>query len=121
MPKFTAREGQAVGPSGATVPTHIASALKEVCKTGNVESFLAEANKYDVELRDVQDLSQFKQNLIFSAICAPDEDQAIAMIKLLVERGIDILQKDTLNQTPLYYAARDGKLKLIQLLIEQGI
>jgi len=35
--------------------------------------------------------------------------------------GVDLHQKDNLKQTPLYYACRDGKTKVIQFLVEQGI
>lgn len=43
------------------------------------------------------------------------------MIKVLIQYGVDVTQKDNLKQSPLYYTARDGKIKLCQFLIEQGI
>ena len=43
------------------------------------------------------------------------------MITILIQLGVDFHQKDNLKQTPLFYAARDGKCKLIQFLIEQGL
>ena len=39
----------------------------------------------------------------------------------LIESGVDVLQKDSLKQTPLFYASRDGKAKVAQFLVEQGL
>lgn len=39
----------------------------------------------------------------------------------LIQKGIDPCHKDNLKQTPLYYAARDGKLKVAKFLIDQGL
>lgn len=121
MEKFKPKEGQAIGPTGAQIPTQVCTAMSEAVKTGDVDHFLNEASSIDFEIRDVIDVGQFKQNLVFSAITIQDEDKAIAMIKALVEKGVDLLARDTLNQTPLYYASRDGKTKLIQVLVEQGM
>ena len=35
--------------------------------------------------------------------------------------GVDPQHRDSLKQTPLFYAARDGKLQIIQFLIDQGL
>lgn len=43
------------------------------------------------------------------------------MANVLEGMGVDIFQKDNLKQTPLYYAAREGKLKVIQHFIEKGV
>lgn len=43
------------------------------------------------------------------------------MTTKLIRLGVDPNQKDALQQTPLYYASRDGKLKIIQFLIDQGL
>ena len=40
---------------------------------------------------------------------------------MLIESGVDLFQKDNLKQTPLFYACRDGKPKLVQFLVEQGL
>lgn len=38
-----------------------------------------------------------------------------------MENGVDILIKDRLKQTPMYYAARDGKIEVIKFLMCQGV
>lgn len=72
-----------------------------------------EQMKYNIEVRDVTDIGSFCQNLIFNAVMIQDEESAIRMIHILIQLGVDLYQKDNLKQTPLYYAARDGKLKVI--------
>ena len=74
--------------------------------------------KYNIEVRDVVDVSQFNQSLFFSTVAIPEEEQAIKMITILIQLGVDFHQKDNLKQTPMFYAARDGKCKLLQFLIE---
>ena len=76
---------------------------------------------YTIELRDVADPTRFQQSLLFSACSVSDEEAAIRMLTHLLEQGVDPLQKDTLKQTPLFYAAKDGKTKVLQFLVDQGI
>jgi ankyrin repeat protein len=42
------------------------------------------------------------------------------MVEYLVSNGVDAAIQDKLNQTALYYACREGKLSLIELLIKSG-
>ena len=41
------------------------------------------------------------------------------MISVLVEMGIDPVKEDSLKQTPLFYAAREGNAKVIEFLCSQ--
>lgn len=92
--------------------------MSEAVKSGDIDKFMQEQMKYNIEVRDVVDAQSFNQSLIFSAIAIPDEEQTIKMITILIQLGVDFHQKDNLKQTPLFYAARDGKCKVIQFLIE---
>ena len=42
------------------------------------------------------------------------------MINVLVEMGIDPVREDSLKQTPLFYAAREGNAKVIDFLCSQS-
>ena len=42
------------------------------------------------------------------------------MARILKELGVRPDQPDTLNQTALYYASREGKLLLIDFLVKEG-
>jgi ankyrin repeat protein len=50
---------------------------------------------------------------MFAAVLIHDEDAAIKMMIELIENGVDPHHRDSLKQTPMFYAARDGKLKVI--------
>lgn len=52
---------------------------------------------HNLEVRDVVDQGQFNQNLHFSAVMAPDEELAVKMMGVLVQLGVDLLQKDNLK------------------------
>ena len=92
--------------------------MSEAVKSGDIDKFMQEQMKYNIEVRDVVDIQSFNQSLIFSAAAIADEEQSIKMITILIQLGVDFHQKDNLKQTPLFYAARDGKVKLIQFLVE---
>jgi ankyrin repeat protein len=43
------------------------------------------------------------------------------VLKFLIEKRVPANYTDTLNQTVLYYAAREGKANCIDMLIASGI
>ena len=112
-PRVVPAPGQPVGPSGNPVQPHIAKQILEAVKTGEIERVQREMRMYTVELRDVTDPTQFFQNLLFAGSMIADQDRAIRMLTFLLEQGVDIRQKDNLKQTPLFYAAREGRHKAI--------
>ena len=57
---------------------------------------------------------------MFSTGLIKSDDQAVRMARALRDLGVKVDQADTLNQTPLYYAAREGKNQLIDLLVNEG-
>ena len=42
------------------------------------------------------------------------------MIKVLIELGVDSKKEDTLKQTPLFYACRQGNAAAIEYFITEG-
>ena len=100
------------------MPEIITKVLIEKLVLGKEDEFYREVQRHKIEVRDVQNHSLFRQNLLFSSIFIANQDQAIKMSSELIRRGVDPTQKDNLKQTPLYYAAREGKLKVIQFLID---
>ena len=55
---------------------------------------------------------------MFAAVLIHDEEASIKMMTELIENGVEPHHRDSLKQTPMFYAARDGKLKVIQFLID---
>lgn len=43
------------------------------------------------------------------------------MAKALADLNVDPQQPDSLNQTPLYYAVREGHIEVIDWLLERGL
>ena len=41
-------------------------------------------------------------------------------MKFFVELGVNTTQKDKIQQTPLYYTAREGKYQCSKFLLEHG-
>jgi hypothetical protein len=42
-------------------------------------------------------------------------------MKMLIEKGVPASYADNLNQTVLYYVAREGKANCVDMLVKQGI
>lgn len=57
---------------------------------------------------------------MFSTGLIKVDDTAVRMAKVLKDLGVRPDQPDNLNQTPLYYACREGKNKLIDFLVNEG-
>lgn len=45
---------------------------------------------------------------------------SIKLTEILLEAGVNLNQNDGLFQTPLYYAAKEGKTRLIEFLVKAG-
>lgn len=61
-----------------------------------------------------------KHNGIFYACLIKDPEQSLKMVEFLVSEGVDPCLSDSLGQTPLFYASREGKGPLVEFLIKQG-
>ena len=49
-----------------------------------------------------------------------NEETALKMVQVLVDMGADCTKEDDLKQIPLFYAAREGYNKVVNLLIDNG-
>ena len=54
-----ARDGQGIGRTGAIIPQTICKMMSEAVKSGDIDRFMQEQMKYNIEVRDVVDISQF--------------------------------------------------------------
>lgn len=66
------------------------------------------------------DEANFKQTPMFSASLVQGDENAVRMARVLKELGVKPDQPDTLNQTALYYACREGKNQLVDFLVQEG-
>jgi hypothetical protein len=63
---------------------------------------------------------QYKQTEVFAAILLKSEEDTLKVIDYLVKKGVSLTATDALDQTALFYAARDGKIRVISMLLEAG-
>ncbi|CDW71912.1 bromodomain containing protein [Stylonychia lemnae] len=94
--------------------------LIELVKKGEIDQVMQEINRAGIEASNLVDETNFKQTLVFSATLIPDDARSVQMVQVLKQLGVSPSQPDTLSQTALYYAAREGKNQLCDYLIENG-
>ena len=68
----------------------------------------------------IDEPKNFSQTLAFTACIIRDQELALKMVKVLIELGVDPQKEDTLKQKPIFYAAREGNIALINFLISLG-
>ena len=51
-----ARPGQGVGRTGAIIPQTICKMMSEAVKSGDIDKFMQDQMKYNIEVRDVVDV-----------------------------------------------------------------
>lgn len=61
----------------------------------------------------IDEPKNFSQTLIFSACVVPDKATAFNMLKMLTDLGVDGSKEDSLKQTPIFYACREGNNEAI--------
>jgi len=66
--------------------------------------------KVKVPLTQLVDVKS-QHNAVFFAMLIADAAQCMKVLEYLVGQGLDSGLEDELKQTPLFYAAREGKLK----------
>ena len=92
--------------------------LFEKVKKGLLDEVRQLITESNVDVRCVIDEPKnFSQTLIFSACVVPDHQKAVAMVKMLTSMGVDGAKEDSLKQTPIFYASREGKNEVIEYLV----
>lgn len=100
-------------------PLH--KALFDKVKRGEVEEVIRMVRESNIDCANlVDETKNFSQTPIFSACIVPDKELAFKMIKVLVELGMDPIKEDSLKQTPIFYASREGNADAINYLCSKG-
>lgn len=92
----------------------------EYVKDGNIDQIVQEHRYRGYDIGSLVDEANFKQTPMFSCALIRTDDQAVRTAKVLKDLGVKPDQPDNLNQTALYYASREGKLQLIDFLVNEG-
>ena len=78
-------------------------------KKGEVDEVIRIIRESNIDVTQIQDEAKnFNQSPMFAASVISDKEVAFKMIKVLIDLGISPLKEDSLKQTPLFYAAREG-------------
>ena len=90
-------------------------------KKGDLDLVKAEVDRlnaagYSSILPHLQD-DKYNHNAIFYATQIKNEGQCMRMVDYLLSEGVDATVVDTLNQTALFYAWREGRKELMDILI----
>ena len=77
--------------------------------------------KEEKEIASLVDDQSYNQNALFSSCQVKNDQKAMEMTMYLINScGCDPAMLDTLNQTCLFYVARDGREELARLFIQKG-
>jgi len=86
-----------------------------------VPDILNMVRENSIDIAHLKDEQNFGQSAMFSASVVKDSEAAFAMAIALHEQGVNPGQPDSLNQTPMYYAVREGHFALINWFIEKSL
>lgn len=81
---------------------------------------MAEKNRLNLDLLHLVDEDTLRQNCLFFATQIKDDNDCLNVARTFLKLGVKGNYEDTLKQTALYYACRDNRLKLIDLLVTEG-
>ena len=78
-------------------------------RKGEVDEVVRLITEQNLDVSQIQDEAKnFNQSPMFAASVIPDKEVALRMIKALASVGVSPMKEDSLKQTPLFYAAREG-------------
>ena len=104
---------------GQQNPLH--KAIFDKVKRGEVDEVIRLVRESSIDVKQVLDEPKnFSQTPIFHACIFPDKEVAFKMIKVLIDLGMDPIKEDSLKQTPLFYASREGNVQAIEFLCNQA-
>lgn len=92
--------------------------ILDVVQIGNLLLIKNTLTKFGFEMKYIIDRENH-QNAYFYATLIPEDDVSLEVFKYLKSLDVDPFFKDKNNQTCLYYACREGKLKVCEFLITE--
>ena len=95
--------------------------LWDAMTTAVVEDDLPTINRCLAEGVDVKATTSYdKWNLLHLALNKLTEPPVPAVVKRLIDAGVDVNAPDSTGWTPLHFAARAGSAEAVQLLLDAG-
>ena len=107
--------------TGPVLQSPIVKQLYDKVKKGDVEDVVQMVREYGLDIANILDEAKnFSQTPNFSACVVKGEENSLKMVEVLINLGCDPNKEDDLKQIPLFYAAREGFNKVVNLLISHG-
>jgi len=111
--------GSVPTPPSASVPIQLAKDFLAIVKKGNIEEIMNFINQYNLDVARIVD-DNFRHTCLFYAALIKDPDVALKLMQTFVNYGVQPTYTDILNQTVLYYVAREGKFNCVDFLVSKG-
>ena len=93
----------------------------EKVRHGEIDEVVRMVQESNIDVTSVVDEAKnFNQTLIFTACVIRDPELSLKMIRMLVSLGLEPTKEDTLKQSPLFYASREGLTNVIDYLLTEG-
>lgn len=92
----------------------------ELIKKGDLDQVILEREKLALDLTQLVDENNQRQNVMFSASQVKDDEMALRLVRYFHELGVSCNQPDSLNQTALYFASREGLNNTIEYFVQNG-
>ena len=88
-------------------------------KLGKFDEILSFTSLNSLNISEIID-EDYHQTPIFVASLIGDSSMAFETIKCLINEGVPANHLDVMNQTALFYIARQGKINCVDILIQNG-
>ena len=102
-----------------SINPQITKEIFEIIKKGNIEEIITSIEQMGIDVTHIFE-KDYKHNVIFKCLAITDEEAMLKLIQIFIDRGVPANYTDTLGQTALYYASRDGRNEVVKLLLEHG-
>jgi len=118
-PSMSCAQGSTLHFSQAHADPQVAREFLTIVRQGNYQAITNFINKYNLDVKQILD-GNFRHTCLYHAVLIPNPEVAYLVMRTFIEKGVPPAYTDILDQTVLYYAAREGKVKCAEYLISLG-
>lgn len=97
----------------------LAKQFMTIVRKGNLNEISSMIEQYSLDVIKLVD-DNFRQTAIFHSVMIKDNEAAYNAIKFFIDKGVNAGYSDILNQTALFYVAREGKANCVEILVKNG-
>jgi len=90
-----------------------------IVKKGNINEIIEYIDKYSLDVTKIVD-DNFRHTPLYYSTLIKDDDTALKVMKFFVEKKVNPAYVDILNQTALFYAARENKINCFDIFLNNN-